>query len=126
MARRNELVFYEHNLQHQIHAYLVAVKVLHFETDVMSGLQFFSHTDYRRFAFIKHHKNMGYMKGQPDLIILYGGNVYFVELKTTKGKQSKEQKELATLMKEQGYTYLIWRSLDDCINFLKRGKDENI
>ena len=33
-----------------------------------------------------------YHKGYPDLIILFNGQVYFIELKTPKGKLSKLQK----------------------------------
>jgi hypothetical protein len=107
----------EHSLQYAIHNYLEYKKIIHFETDVMSGLQYFSHNDGRRFAFINHHKKLGYLVGQPDLIVLKNG-VYFVELKTSKGRQSKEQKELQKKLSTAGYNYLIWRSLDDCINFV--------
>lgn len=122
MVGRIKIGVSEHTLQAQISSILNSCKVPHFETDVMSGLQYFNHTDPRRFAFISHHKKIGYKAGQPDLVVLFKGKVFFVELKTKKGKQSKEQKEFAKILQEHGYTYLVWRSLDDCINFLRGEK----
>lgn len=111
----------EHDLQKQIIAYLRLRKFLCFETDVMDGLKFFSPKDSRRFAFIKHHNDMGYIKGQPDLIILLPiGNALFVEVKTAKGRQSDEQKEFQRRVESLGFNYLIWRSVDDAVLWSKK------
>lgn len=109
----------EHDLQKQIIAYLRLRKFLCFETDVMDGLKFFSPKDSRRFAFIKHHNDMGYIKGQPDLIILLPiGNVLFVEVKTSKGRQSPEQKAFQERVESLGFNYVIWRSVEDAEKFI--------
>lgn len=110
----------EHDLQQDIITYLRLNKVFCFETDVMSGLQYFSHTDNRRYAFIKYHKSVGYVKGQPDLVLLLdGGKCVLVELKTSKGRQSEEQKDFQKAVGLLGFTYLVWRSLDDAIKFVR-------
>ena len=108
----------EHQIQKQIVSYLRLRNILVIETDVMGGLQFFSHKDKRRFAFIGHHNAMGYYKGTSDLIILQPKQAVFVEIKTLIGRQSKEQKEFETRVNKLGFKYLIWRSLDDCIKFV--------
>ena len=109
--------------EHQIQKSIVELLRLHnipiIETDVMSGLQFFSHKDPRRYAFINHHKSMGYMPGQSDLILITD-NVVFVEVKTPKGKQSKEQKNFQKYVEEKGYVYLIWQSIEDARKFIKK------
>jgi hypothetical protein len=108
----------EHSLQANIVELLSIHHILVFETDVMSGLQFFGHTDRRRFAFINHHKKMGYVKGQSDLVIVLNDRVVFVEVKKEKGIVSKEQKDFKAEIEKRGHQYLTWRSLDDCINFV--------
>ena len=108
----------EHKLQYAIVEYLKLRHITVLSTDVMSGLAYFSHKDPRRFAYINHQKKMGYIVGQSDLIILHKGKAYFAEIKTVKGKQSTEQKEFQALVESLGHEYLIWRSLDDVINWV--------
>lgn len=110
----------EHELQYQITKILRRVGVLFFETDIMSGLQFFKISDKRRFVFINHHKSMGYVKGQPDFVVLLSGKVVFVELKTETGRQSPEQKDFQEKVKKLGLKYEIWRNCEDCLTFLKK------
>jgi hypothetical protein len=107
----------EHQLQYAIHYTLNKFRILHFETDIMDGLKFCKDQK-TRFAFIGHHKNMGYIKGQPDLVVCKGGKIYFVELKTKDGRQSPEQKAFQNLAEIEGIPYLIWRNLQDCIDFI--------
>lgn len=104
----------EHSIQYQIVQYLRIKNILVLETDVMSGLQFFGHTDGRRFAFINHHKKMGYLNGQSDLIII-GKEVIFVEVKTATGVLSADQKIFKAEVERRGYKYVVWKSLDDCL-----------
>lgn len=107
----------EHQLQYVIASYLRSRNIFFFETDVMSGLQYFPIKDKRRFAFIKHHTKMGYVKGQSDLVLVLKDRIVFIELKKKEGKQSKEQKEFERKVKELGFEYYVWRSLDDAKNF---------
>lgn len=62
-------------------------------------------------------KAEGVRAGVSDLIIIKQGKVFFVELKTPTGKQSDSQKIFEQEVKKQGFDYLIWRSVDDCIDF---------
>lgn len=109
----------EHLLQQQIIQYLHMFNVFVFETDVMDGLKFLK-TQQQRLAFIQHHKNMGYVKGQPDLVAVFNNKVVFIELKTQKGKQSKEQKEVEKEIKNRGVDYIVVRSLEDLQNYIKK------
>lgn len=71
----------------------------------------------------KKLKKMGVIAGVPDLIlILNDGKTIWVELKTDKGKQSDSQKEFENRLITLKHTYLIWRSLDDAINFIENYK----
>lgn len=114
----------EHRLQYAIHTLLSRFGIVHFETDVMDALKYFGRNQRLRLGYISHHKKMGYTVGQPDLVVLASGKVYFVELKTEKGRQSKEQRQFQEIVTAKGYNYLIWRSLDDCLNFIKERKNE--
>ena len=63
-------------------------------------------------------KEMGYMKGIPDLFIPHANRFYhglFVEMKTEKGRLSPEQKEVIPRLEAEGYKVAVCRSLDDFI-----------
>ena len=109
----------EHLFQQQVIQYLHMFNIFVFETDVMDGLKFLN-TEKQRLAFIQHHKNMGYVKGQPDLVAVLNNKVVFIELKTDKGRQSKEQKEVEQEIKKRGVDYIVVRSLEDLQNYLKK------
>lgn len=109
----------EHLLQKSIIQYCKLKNIFIFETDVMDGLKFLNNQQ-SRLAFIQHHKNMGYVKGQPDLVAVMNGKVVFIELKTQKGKQSKEQKEVEQAIKNRGVDYIVVRSLEDLQSYLKK------
>lgn len=67
-------------------------------------------------------KAMGTRKGFPDLILALPCNGYhgaFFELKSEKGKLSKEQEVYLALLKKQGYKTFETRSYDDFDNQLK-------
>ena len=55
----------------------------------------------------------GAKKGFPDIIIIKNGLFIGLEVKTSKGKQSKEQEEMENLMKEHGADYYVVRSLEE-------------
>lgn len=55
----------------------------------------------------------GLRKGAPDLIVGRDGKCYWLELKTTVGRQSEEQKAFQALAPVFGATYIVVRSLDD-------------
>lgn len=58
--------------------------------------------------------------GVPDRIVLHEGRVYFVELKTERGRRSKVQKYIHKKMREQKIdVYMIW-SKKDVDSFVER------
>lgn len=89
-------------------------------TDVMDGLKFLGRKEKSRIAFINHHNQMGYTKGQPDLIVIApNGKITFAEFKTTKGKQSPEQKKMQKCLEEKNLNYVVWRSYRQINEFIK-------
>lgn len=67
-------------------------------------------------------KAMGVRAGFPDLglyVARQGYNGLFIELKSEKGRQSDAQKFYEILLKEQGYEYVIVRSLEEFIQTIK-------
>ena len=63
-------------------------------------------------------KREGVLAGHSDLNIYTGETVIFVEVKTPKGTQSENQIKFEETVKKMGYQYLIWRSIDDCIDWI--------
>lgn len=64
----------------------------------------------------KRLKDMGMMRGAPDLFISEPGLGYhglYLELKAGKNKQTSEQKEFEIAVKERGYDYQIVRTFEE-------------
>ncbi len=101
----------EHSFQFQIVEYLRLRKFIIIDCDIMDGLKY-AQQKYR-YPFIMHHRKMGYIKGQPDLIIMKKGKVWCLELKAPKGKQSKEQKEFQKICEDNQIPYLVIREFED-------------
>lgn len=57
-------------------------------------------------------KSTGLLAGVSDLIVLYD-KLYFIEVKTDKGRQSDKQKDFEKVVSSLGYEYKLVRSLDD-------------
>ena len=53
------------------------------------------------------------MKGVSDIIVLWRGQMYFIEFKSTIGKQSPEQEAFEAMAEDNGGTYHIVRSAND-------------
>lgn len=107
----------EHSLQKICVKKLRAHNFLCFCTDVFNGLSFLR--DVRSKSIYKQHMiAMGATVGQPDLIILYRGEVTFVEFKYGKGKKSPEQVAQTLLLESQGYPVLEWRTEKDCNDWM--------
>ena len=58
-------------------------------------------------------KTMGVVSGVSDLIFLWKGRVYFFELKTKIGKQSKDQIRWESLVKNEGFNYFLIRTFEE-------------
>jgi hypothetical protein len=54
---------------------------------------------------------IGVVAGVSDLILLYKGRAFFIELKNGTGKQSPKQKKWQDAVEAQGFTYFIVNSL---------------
>lgn len=63
---------------------------------------------------------MGLSRGFPDLILFLKGKQcpIFVEFKSLKGRQSKEQKLWQEHLENRGMKYFIIRSVTDFVNLL--------
>lgn len=115
----------EHHLQKEIVQELRDAGILTYEGDAMSGLQFIPDNNWsnkkKRYAFINHHYSIGYTKGQPDLVlVLKDGETLFVELKNGKsGSQTLEQKVFQGECKRLSHNYVVWRSVQDAIDFIE-------
>lgn len=57
--------------------------------------------------------------GGADLIGIYNGRFTAVEIKTPTGRQSPEQKRFENLVISRGGEYVILRSVDDAIAWVK-------
>jgi hypothetical protein len=116
----------EHTLQKQIVGYLRSNGILTISTDVMSGLMFLGNpklpsVQKKRMIYINHHKSLGYTAGQPDIVLLLkDGETLLVELKDgKKGKQSSEQGYFEVLAKLRSHNYVVWRSVQDAVDFVQ-------
>lgn len=58
-------------------------------------------------------KTMGVIKGVSDLIFLYRGMSWLLELKTEIGFQSQNQLDWEDKVKEQGFEYYVIRSVKE-------------
>lgn len=101
----------EHSFQFQVVEYLKLRKFIIIDCDVMDGLKY-AQPQYR-YPFIMHHRKMGYIKGQPDLIAMKKGKIWFLELKSPKGKQTKEQKDFQQMCIDNQIRYLVIREFED-------------
>ena len=64
-------------------------------------------------------KSTGVVAGVSDLIFLYKGKCYLIEMKTEKGTQQANQKEWEVLVKSHGFDYFICRSLEQFQSIIK-------
>ena len=65
-------------------------------------------------------KAMGLRNGVSDLVVLFKGQVLFLELKTEIGKQSQSQRVFESEVKNLGFDYLVCRNMEEiekCILF---------
>ena len=103
----------EHDIQTDIIQYLRLNRIFVFSVP-NGGLR-----NLKTAAFLKKE---GATAGVSDLIVLLRGEVVFVEVKTAKGRQTPEQKKFQEAVELLGFRYLLWRSLDDAIKFVREIK----
>lgn len=105
----------EHNIQVDIVNFLRLQKVFCFAVP-NGGLRSLTTA-----AFLKKE---GATAGVSDLIVLLKDKCVFVEVKTKTGRQSEEQKNFQAAVELLGFSYQVWRSLDDAIRFIKEEANE--
>lgn len=60
-------------------------------------------------------KSEGVLAGVSDLHVIHDGAIYFIEVKTDKGKQSESQLDFQNKVESQGFKYFIVKNVDDFI-----------
>jgi hypothetical protein len=74
----------------------------------------------RSFAVASHMKAEGMTAGVADLcVMLSGGRVIWLELKTAKGRQTPKQKGFQDICNRLSHVYVLARSFDEAIENLK-------
>jgi len=77
-------------------------------------------------AFLKAHRifhwkvwqGLGSQKGVSDIVGLYEGRFFAIEVKTEKGKLSEDQAKFLKLVVINGGNGFVARSLDDVVKYL--------
>lgn len=66
------------------------------------------------FKLLSFLRKMGMTNGVADIVMVYEGNAFFLEVKKPTGKQSSDQKSFEAWANKCGAKYSIVRSLDEC------------
>lgn len=86
---------------------------------VPGALTQYIHSNSRSAAEMGYLKAMGLLKGFPDLLHIFNGQVVFHEIKTEKGKLSPEQKDMHSKILKAGVAVYTSNGFDkaiaDCI-----------
>jgi cobyric acid synthase len=107
---------YEHALQSQIVQYLRANQVFCFAVP-NAGM--------RSVGAARYYKQEGLLSGCADLLILLPqAKTIFVELKVGKNQQTQRQMDFELGVRSLGFSYQIWRTFDDAINFINTIKEK--
>ena len=72
--------------------------------------------------FLGFRKNKWRVLGLPDIMVIILGKVFFIEVKTPEGEQSKEQIQFQADMTARGIDYFVLTSVADTrALFIKKG-----
>lgn len=74
--------------------------------------------DITRIKAYSRLKKSGNLVGVSDLIVVLRNNVFFVEMKTDKGRQSENQRAFQDKVERLGYQYFLLRNQDNCDSFV--------
>ena len=77
-------------------------------------------TGKRSVGFNAKMKKLGRKSGMPDIMLIYGGRAFFLEVKTERGRLSKVQRACFADLVQAGCWPLSVRSIDDVRDALKR------
>ena len=67
----------------------------------------------------KKFKQIGVVAGVADLLFLFNGKCYCLELKTEVGRQSKKQQDWQDLVERNDFNYFVIRDVDTFKNYIK-------
>lgn len=87
--------------------------VVHHSANEITGR---SRMDARKQAILV---GMGVFPGFADLVVISGGRVVFLEVKSKTGAQSRNQSHFQQLVEAQGFFYALVRSVDDAKDALR-------
>lgn len=74
----------------------------------------------RNVRFASVLKDNGLLNGVSDLICINNGKIYFLEVKTEKGKQTEYQKEFQNKIESQGFQYHVVKSVQDALKIINQ------
>lgn len=94
------------------------VKWFNYKNPTQKGLLYMNMNNPRNKVNGKLMKDAGMVAGVSDLTYLYGGKVYFIEVKTKTGKLSENQLIWSGKIMSFGYSYSVVRSLDDFMSLI--------
>ena len=64
----------------------------------------------------KTRRVRGLPKGTPDLMIIGdNGYIFFIEVKSKKGRLTKEQEETRTALQDREFDFYVFHSIDECM-----------
>ena len=86
---------------------------------IMGVLKMFKIDKVTCFKIVNHFKKMGLLPGTSDIVIIWRGMAYCLEVKKPNGKQSADQKLFMRNVIAAGGKYEIVYSLDGCKSQLK-------
>ncbi len=87
----------------------------------VKGMHFFhvANGDIRHKGAAGRLKGMGVKAGEPDIVLLYRGHAYGLELKAPGGTQSPDQEHVERQWEQAGATYAVARGLDYALDTLR-------
>ena len=73
----------------------------------------------RNMLVAKKLKAMGTRAGVPDLLLVFGGRLHALELKTTNGRRSTEQVQVMTELDAAGAVTAVGKGVDQAVSILE-------
>jgi len=103
--------------EEQIHRSVIAW----LDRRAVKGVHFFHvpNGEFRHKGTASRLKAMGVVPGEPDIVLIFGGHAYGLEIKAPGGKQSPEQKHIEQQWEQAGATYGVAHGLDYALDQLR-------
>jgi hypothetical protein len=115
---RNE----EHNIQQAIVFYLRFALKDSLIFAVPNGIFFNSNNKKQAFAYMNKLRAEGFVSGVSDIILLYEGKTYFIEVKTKIGRLNPAQMQFKADVERLGFLYIVMRKVADAEKLVKEIK----